>query len=184
MRGRRVTAALLLAVFSLAADDSGADLNDTKQRLIEELLDLSGGTQAAEQVPQMFLAQIEYVYPSLVDEVVASEADLGPEQRASLRTHLADFERFSQSFRARFPARIDLAQVLQTVYAPLYDRYFEEAELREMVAFYASPTGQKMLAVMPGLLQEGLGATIPLVEPQLMALVGETLAARRGEWEP
>jgi hypothetical protein len=39
--------------------------------------------------------------------------------------------------------------------AKLYAGAFTEAELRELDAFYASPTGQKAVAKMPSLTQEG-----------------------------
>jgi hypothetical protein len=38
-----------------------------------------------------------------------------------------------------------------------------------------------MIAVLPSLMQEGLEATVTLVQPKVMALVGEILADQRTE---
>ena len=38
-----------------------------------------------------------------------------------------------------------------------------------------------MIAVLPRLIHDGLEATVTLVRPKVMALVGEILAARRTE---
>ena len=97
----------------------------------------------------------------------------------ALRRHLADFDSFGDAFSERFPQRIDLDALLESVYVPLYDEHFEEEELRAIVDFYDSPVGRKTLEVMPLLLQQGIETTLPIVEPQVLALVGEILAERR-----
>jgi hypothetical protein len=177
----RIALLLLGSVLALFASEARAEVSESKRLLIRELLQLSGGGQAAEEVAQLFLVQIGHVYGSMVEEVLASESDLSAEEKQALREHLADFDRFAVAFSARFSERIDLDAVLETVYVPLYDRYFTESELGEIVAFYRTPAGRKMIAVLPGLMQDGLQATVPLVQPKVMALVGEILAEQRME---
>lgn len=181
MRGLRVAALLIGATLATPATPAAAEIAERKRLLIQELLEISGGARATQQVAQMFLAQLETVYGTLVDQVVRSEGDLTPEQRRALRTHLSDFDAFAVRFREHFPERVDLASVMQEVYTPLYDKYFDEAELDQIVAFYRSPAGRKTITVMPALLQEGIDATLPRVEPKVMELVGEILASRSAE---
>ncbi len=47
-------------------------------------------------------------------------------------------------------------------YVALYTEAFTESELREMIAFYKTPTGQKVLTLMPELMQRGskIGADV------------------------
>ena len=175
----RIALVLLGSALTLFGSEARAEISESKRLLIRELIQLSGGGQAAEQVAQSFLAQIRHVYGSMVDEVVASESDLSAEEKQALREHLADFDRFASAFSARFAERIDLDAALEAVYVPLYDRYFAETELREIVAFYRTPAGRKMIAVLPSLMQDGLESTVTLVQPKVMALVGEILADRR-----
>jgi hypothetical protein len=179
VRTLRIALVLLGSTLALFGSEARAEISESKRLLIRELLLLSGGGQAAEQVAQLFLEQIRYVYGSMVEEVVASESDLSVEEKQALRQHLADFDRFATAFRARFAERIDLGALLESVYVPLYDRYFAETELREIVAFYRTPTGRKMIAVLPSLMQDGLESSAPQLEPKLMALVGEILADQR-----
>ena len=54
---------------------------------------------------------------------------------------------------------------------PLYAESFSEDELREMLVFYRSPTGQKAIAVTPGLMQQGLEDTVSLVQEEIIDLV-------------
>jgi len=181
MRTLRIALVLLGSALALFGTEARAEISESKQLLIRELLQLSGGGQAAEEVAQLFLAQIGYVYGSMVEEVLASESDLSAEEKQALREHLADFDRFAAAFSAKFNERIDLDAVLEGVYVPLYDRYFTETELREIVAFYRTPAGRKMVVVLPSLMQDGLESTVPLVQPKVMALVGEILAEQRME---
>jgi hypothetical protein len=175
MRASVVLAALgVLAVAAPAAAEPSA----AKRQLIVELLDLSG-SGSSERVAQLFLLQIRGAYAGLVETVLASETELPPEQLEALRRHLADFDSFGAAFSERFPERIDLDALLESVYVPLYDEHFEEEELRAIVAFYHSPVGRKTLEVMPRLLQQGIDNTLPIVEPQVLALVGEILGERR-----
>ncbi len=191
MRFARVLARPLLAVslaaVSLATALAGAaaqtagEPSEEKVELIRELLVLSGGELAAQQITETLLGQIQAAYPTLVEEVLRAESDLEEPQREALRAHLADFDSFAITFRERLPQRIDLGRVLESVYVPLYDAHFSEAELREIVRFYATPTGQKVVLVLPQVLQQGMESTVPLVQPVVMNLLGEILAERRVE---
>jgi len=46
----------------------------------------------------------------------------------------------------------------------LYAQTFTESELKEMTAFYNTPTGQKALTEMPGLMQKGAAMGIELAK--------------------
>lgn len=181
MRFARLLAVPLAA--SIVAPATAAP-SETKVELIRELLALSGGPAAAAQIGDLMLSQIHAIYPGLVEEVLTTETELDEEQRQALRERLADFDRFSQVFRERFDQRLDLEQVLESAYVPLYDRAFEETELAEIVAFYRTPTGRKVVEVLPVIYQQGMERTVPLVQPAVMNLLAEILAEQRAELFP
>jgi len=178
MRLQRTTLPLLLGLVLLATAGH-AEISASKRALIEELLVHSVGAGTANGVAELALAEIAPVYGSLVNEVLASEPDLSVSDRQVLQAELADFDAFAKAFREQFATRVDVREIFGAVYGPLYDRYFEEDELLEIAAFYRSPSGRKMLQVMPVLGAEGLNAALPLLQPTVMALVGEVLAQRR-----
>lgn len=181
---RRLTLALTLSLGLVPpATATLAEVSADKRALVDELLELYGSAEVSAPISQMILAQLEPVFGSLVDEVLDSEPGLSPAERERLRNELGDFPAFATEFNARFPERVDLEVILRQVYLPLYDAAFEEEELRDIVAFYRSPAGQKMLRVMPAIGEQGMRDTLPRVEPRVMALVGEILAIRRDELE-
>jgi len=177
--GLQHTTLLLLLGLVLFAPAGRAEIAASKRTLIEELLVHSAGAGTLNGVAEMALAQIAPVYGSLVDEVLASEPDLSDSDRKLLRDDLADFDAFAKAFREQFEARVDVREIFDVVYVPLYDRYFEEDELREIAAFYRSPPGRKVLRVMPALGAQGLNAVLPRLQTQVMTIVGEILAQRR-----
>lgn len=45
---------------------------------------------------------------------------------------------------------------LAKMYIPIYDKYYSEADLDALIKFYKSPTGKKMVAVMPEVMNESM----------------------------
>jgi len=179
---RRLVSLVCLA--ALGAAGAGAQERPDKNALIAELVELTIDDRTADQMASLFLIQIREAFPELVEQVMSTEPGLSPEAHERLRQHLGDFDAFAAEFRAGFAERVDLAGLLAEAYTPLFDARFTEGELREIVAFYRSPAGRKVLASMPVLMQEGLEAAIARVEPRVTALVGEALARRRAEFAP
>jgi hypothetical protein len=54
---------------------------------------------------------------------------------------------------------------------PIYQRHFSKTDIDAMSAFYASPTGQKMLREMPALTSESMQASYARMQKQMDALM-------------
>lgn len=173
--------ATLCLVGALAPLAGSAEVPEAKRALVIELIELSAGSEVGAQAVDEFLRRIEPEFPALVKSLVASEEDLDPADRPAVEARLSDFAAFRADFEQRFPEEVDLEAVLAEVYVPLYDRYFEEEELAEIVAFYRSPAGRKMMRVMPLVLQEGMSGTLERIQPEFLRVVALVLAQRREE---
>lgn len=62
---------------------------------------------------------------------------------------------------------------MEQIYYPLYDKYFTEAELKDLIAFYKSPTGRKLLHATPQLTQAAMLKSNELLMPKIMVLLNE-----------
>ncbi len=184
MRSLHAGLAALGAVLLTAVPTASAEMTPQKRELIRELIELSGGVISTDEVNRMLLAQFEKVYGTMIEQLVADDPTLSPEDQQALRERLGDFDWFSKAFSARFPERVDLIAIREQAYFPLYDRYFEESELKEILAFYRTPVGKKAVSVLPVIVQEGMEAARPLFQPQVLALAVEILTERREEIEP
>jgi uncharacterized protein len=54
---------------------------------------------------------------------------------------------------------------------PIYQRHFSKTDIDAMTAFYASPTGQKMMKEMPALTTEAMQASYARMQKQMDAIM-------------
>ena len=50
------------------------------------------------------------------------------------------------------------AEDLITLIIPIYDKYYTEKDLDQLIVFYKSPLGQKLIATMPGVMKDSMEA--------------------------
>jgi len=68
---------------------------------------------------------------------------------------------------------IDFNALLRDEQAAIYAKYFTEQELADLVAFYASPAGTKMVEVMPQLMAEGARMGTDKLGPKIQEVMNE-----------
>lgn len=109
-------------------------IDPTKEADIRRLLEASGGPGNAMQVMKRMEDGIK---PMLSNSLPPGE----------YRDKL--IELFLERFRSKFNA-----QQIEDLAVPVYDKYFSDDEIKQLMAFYATPLGKKSLTVMPQLLGE------------------------------
>jgi uncharacterized protein len=62
-------------------------------------------------------------------------------------------EKLVDLFYAKFQSKADMTYLLDLA-VPVYDKYFSHEEIKGLLAFYATPLGQKSISVMPQLTNE------------------------------
>ena len=96
-----------------------------------------------EQVETLFrLTQMEKKIRESVDSVVQLELQQNPQLQSERKV----LEAFLQKYIGWEALKEDIAQ--------MYLHTFSEQELKEMNAFYITPTGQKVITVLPQLVQQ------------------------------
>ena len=185
MQIRRVGAAILAAGVLMQPAKSEAEVAETKQETIRELLAIVGIVGMAEQMrDQQSVVELMRMQPSyheMMEWATSEQIDLPEADRQLLLARLDDFDAFAERFRALFIERLNFSTIIETVYPPLYDKRFSEEELRQMVAFYRTPVGRKSIAMMPSLMQEAAGAIEEAVRPLAVALIQEIVAEERAK---
>ena len=72
-----------------------------------------------------------------------------------------------------FSKRIDLAQIGEDIFYDLYDKYFTEAEIKDLVAFYKSATGKKSIELQPKMFAEAMSNTMERIKPKVLEMMTE-----------
>jgi len=68
------------------------------------------------------------------------------------------FPQVSPDVIREFINRVDTDKAVEDILVPIYERYFSPSEIEELLRFYESPVGKKMMTVRPQIMQEAIGA--------------------------
>jgi hypothetical protein len=110
-------------------------------------------TRAAEEL--FATMKIEALMNQTIDTVIKAQLAQSPEMR-KVEGVLRDFFTKYMSWKTIKPQM-----------TALYTATFTEAELREINAFYRTPTGQKAITAMPALVQQGAAIGQKLVQDHI-----------------
>jgi hypothetical protein len=108
--------------------------------------------------------------------VLAMEAGLPAQRASNPRIPAVFWDRFAERVRTR---RAEFVELL----VPIYDQRFSPAELRDLLAFYQSPLGLRLLEVQPDLTRDAMMAG-QRWGMRLGAEIGQDLAAEGIQIQP
>ena len=175
----RVPIALLLLLvgsFSGAAQNPGAGIQPQKRALIKELYIATRVDQMAANSASIMIDQLDKQLPAMLSQVLGDSLELKGKPREEFeRAVIEGSQRVNARLKELLPQRINWAETMEQIFYPIYDKHFTEEELKDLVAFYKSPTGQKAIEVMPDLLKESLEKASELMNPKLMQLINQVL---------
>jgi uncharacterized protein len=94
--------------------------------------------------------------------------------------YIKDQDKLPADFEARTDKTIDdmfkdmpMDEMMQAM-VPVYQKHLTKGDIDALVAFYSSPTGQKMLREMPAVMGEAMQAMMPVMQ-KYMATVKERI---------
>lgn len=129
-----VVAALLIAHGPARADELTAEKRADIEHLLAMTNAMAIGTQMGTAAARNVVQTIHTLRPDIPQAVL----DLLP---AEVMAVIAENK-----------------ESLKNEIIPIYDKYFTDAELKQMIQFYSTALGQKAIKVMPSILQEGMAA--------------------------
>lgn len=141
-----------LAAMLFCADPALAQqrIFSDKKILIEELRQLTG--------MQNLVVKQEVSTSNIGDSLmplVEKDKELTDDQRRELKKQAVEGnERIEKLIRDFMADTTISSQLFDEVFFQLYDKNFTETELREMVVFYRTPTGQKSAKFMSGFINQ------------------------------
>jgi hypothetical protein len=83
--------------------------------------------------------------------------------------YLKDKDNLPADYESKMTARMDTMfenmpwdEMVQAM-APVYQKHFTKGDIDNLVAFYSSPTGEKMLREMPSIMAEAMQSMTPII---------------------
>jgi hypothetical protein len=163
-----VAAQFLLQPLVANADEQKPDDSAEKKAVITELLDISRVTKNAEiGFKSITDAQINGLNTMLSDRIDKDPKMTAEEKEKAKKTLIANMDKRMQRFRQLCEEKINIPQMTNEIYQTLYAKYFSVSELKDLVAFYKSPTGQRSLDVLPQLTMEAMQMIMSSMQPKI-----------------
>lgn len=168
-----------------ASGDASSKLSESKRATIFELLKITNADANVKRIMDQMMATHQKQYPFIVSSVISSDSSLSEEQKKELAKKLTQRQdQATERMRELFEQKIDLADVMNRVALNVYDKYFTESELKDIVAFYKTPVGQKTLKVMPQVMQDSMDLTRELITPKLGEIIEQLMKEERAKVAP
>jgi hypothetical protein len=122
--------------------DASAKVDPAKEADIRQLMDVTGTKDLGKQLMDAGIAQFR-----------ASVTESQPDNPRA--------KQFADAFAQRFEKHFDPHALTETV-IPIYDKHLSSEDLRELLEYYQSPFGQRMLKVLPEVARESQAAGFKL----------------------
>ncbi|HBC41361.1 MAG TPA: hypothetical protein DCZ88_05515 [Pseudanabaena sp.] len=147
-------------------------ISPEKRTLIKELLEITESSKNANQVME-YMVRSEL--PKMVSTILKTEPALNSD-RPEVQKQFSDIvSRMAVKYRDRVIKQIDINQLIEQVSYPIYDKYFTESELRDIIGFYKSSTGKKAIIVLPQIMADSMSRTNDILLPKMSRIMTEII---------
>ena len=168
MSRQRIFAGLIVAILAIPAGTHQATAqSQPSAETMQAAKDLMS-IMSVDTVRQMVAGMTNQIWPAIEREVRTKRSDVDQTTLSELRTEFENIQmRYMANVMADAPA--------------IYARHFSAAELRDMMAFYKTPTGQKSLKAMPQVMTDVFALIMPKMhglQVQIMDAFNDVLRKR------
>lgn len=171
-----LTIAFLISLNSFAVAQDKKEISEEKQNLIAELIEITQTNKQILEITDNLLESMERTYPLVLERSIRKDSNLTQIQQEEIsRKATESFKSFNKKFRERLPKEIDYGQYVKDTVFPLYDKFFTEKELADLIAFYKTETGKKVVVTMPKLFAESTKLAETILLPKVLKLVDKIL---------
>lgn len=180
-----IFSALLIFLFanlSFAQQTSSeTKISPEKQVLIKEYFEITGGRDAVNKSLDAVFANLNNTLPMIISANIEQNSNLTATQKADLQKSMPEMvARMGKRFQEELNRELDFAKVVEEVNYPLLDKFFTVAELKDLIAFYKSATGQKAISLQPQIYTEATtrlnAVLIPAVQKVMKKVTDEETA--------
>jgi uncharacterized protein len=148
----------------------------SKKELISQLLEIVGGKQTYDQTQQILLSQQKQELPKILKQMIDGYSGLTPSQKKDAYTRaIQNMSSALDEFGQYMSADTTYQEFLERVYYPVYDQYFTESDLKDLVAFYKTPIGRKLVSISPQLSATSQKLTFEIIMPRLSEIIGRMI---------
>ncbi len=136
---------------------TGADAQQTispeKKALIKEYFEITGLRKTQDAMVDIITAQAENQQAKQSSQTTDTNNNPTPKQLADKHQKTEEALRTNKVISEAY-RRANVPELVEGIYYPVYDKYFTADDLKDLIAFYKSPTGKKLAKITPQLYVE------------------------------
>lgn len=162
---------ILLGVNMVLAQDT---ISTEKSALIKELFEATGGRQNFKDIMSNMISAQREQFKSLTDKLTSDFNTGTPAEKEQVSKIVNEsMDRIMSRTQAFIETKFDFDQLVEDI-TPVYDKHFTTDELRDMIAFYRTPTGEKARKELPLMMGEIYAAMSKNFLPNFMDFIKQT----------
>jgi uncharacterized protein len=182
---KKITLTLFIAALALVAQAAAqTEIKPEKQAAIKELIALINVDNKAEEMVEMFDKQMSGTRVAIINSILDERTDLSEAERKTLRDSISvRSEEYARRFRERLMQKLNYNEMIDEISMLIYDKYFTLEEIKDLVAFYKTPTGQKTLRTMTPLMTDTMRMMSERLLPKIPVVLDELQKEEKAEIE-
>lgn len=143
-------------------------ISPEKIALVKELIEVTGSKEQSSKMMETMMGFQEEQTRSMIATMFDHDNTLSAADKAEAKEMAAKgADRAGAAVRDFFSKEFDIAQMIEDVSISTYGKHFSESELRDMIAFYRTPTGQKLIKTLPDVMLDSMTAISEKLMPKL-----------------
>jgi uncharacterized protein len=159
-----------------SANFSPRPISKVKRELIQKLLETTGGKQKYNQIQKVILLQQQQEFPKIIQQMIDSSSTLTPSQKKDAYAKAnGRISPLINEFSKYLSEDATYQEILERVYYPTYDQYFTELDLTELISFYETPIGKKLILISPQLSATSQKLTFEVIMPRLSQILSHMM---------
>lgn len=169
--------AILIVTSSVSLAHAQEAVSSERAALVKQIAEVTGGK---EQFNAMISASIEsqrdvfkQTFNTLVKDAKHSTPGMNDPALAKLMDESMD--RVSTRSQEFFTKQFDFDKFVEDVFVPVYAKHFTDDELRDLIALYGTPTGQKMVREMPKMMSDTMAAISKHLLPEFTEFMSHVI---------
>ena len=156
------------------ANSYGQEVASEKRELIRELLVVMEASKNATAIMDSMTDQMQKDILERLNRATENDRSLTNAQRAERqRASTESAQRSADRFRELFKQRVNYGQLVEELSYEVYDKYLTADELRYLLTFYKSETGQKITGILPQIASESMMRFSERLTPVLQQIMQE-----------
>jgi len=174
----RTTLALVTLAGCAALARAQESATPEKAALVKELVDLMDARTNAEAIMNSVVNQIHNDRERVFKETLESMEFLSEREREDLiKKEDEDSKRLNERVMQLFREKVDFKKIVEDVTGEVMDKYYTADEVKDLIAFYKTPTGRKSVKIMPQMFADSMAKTgerlLPMLQPVIKQIMDE-----------